>query len=166
MNYNTIMHDDMRNGEGLRVVLFVSGCSHNCKNCHNPQTHDPCSGKKFDNDALNEIHKYLDRDYTDGITLSGGDPLFEDNLDTIYNLVMHFREKYPNKTIWLYTGYTYEEIIKDPVRYKIVSLCDVLVEGRFVESLADVKYRWAGSTNQRVIDMKKTISNGEICLLS
>lgn len=166
MNYNTIMYDDMRNGEGLRIVLFVSGCSHNCKNCHNPQTHDPCSGKEFDDNALNEIYKYLDRDYIDGITLSGGDPLFEDNLGTIYDLVMHIKEKYPNKTIWIYTGYTYEEIIKDAERYKIVSLCDVLVEGRFVESLADVKYKWAGSTNQRVIDMKKTISNGEICLLS
>lgn len=164
MNYHTIMHDDMRNGDGLRVVLFLSGCSHNCKNCHNPQTHDPMSGKEFGLDAIKEISKYLSKDYTSGITLSGGDPLYESNLDDVLDLIKYVRYGYPDKSIWLYTGYTYEQIIGDLKRYEIITLCDVLVDGPFVEDLKDQKYKWAGSTNQRVIDVQKSILANEIVL--
>jgi anaerobic ribonucleoside-triphosphate reductase activating protein len=164
MNYHTIMHEDMRNGDGLRVVLFVSGCTHNCPECHNPQTHDPNSGVKFDTDALDEILECLNNDYIDGITFSGGDPLHEFNLDGIKFLASLVRTAYPEKTIWLYTGYTWESIQQNDKRREIVELCDVVVDGPFVKKLLDQKYKWAGSTNQRVIDVKATLSSGEIQL--
>lgn len=164
MNYHTIMHDDMRNGDGLRVVLFVSGCDHNCPECHNPQTHDPSSGKLFDEDAFAELCKYLEKDYIDGITLSGGDPLYGCNLNEIHDLIAIIRNLYPNKTIWLYTGYTYEALLEDEKRLNIASLCDVVVEGPFIPELKDQKYKWAGSTNQRVIDMKKTLKEAKLVL--
>lgn len=148
MNYHNILHDDMRNGEGLRVTLFVSGCDHHCNECQNPQTWDINSGIKFDDDAKKEIFEQLDKDYIDGITLSGGDPLNENNLLDITNLLVEIRHKYPNKTVWIYTGYTMEEM--DGTRKLIISMTDVLVDGKFVKELADVNYKWAGSTNQRI----------------
>lgn len=162
----------MLNGSGLRVIIFVSGCEHHCINCHNPETWDKNSGKPFNEDAIIEIMKELDNNYISGLTLSGGDPLHEENLADIYSLVKTIKEKYPNKTIWLYTGYTWEQIfpnvstcdfvIKKAYRQSIVELCDILVDGEFVESLADVNYPWCGSTNQRVIDVKKTLEKGKI----
>ena len=148
MNYHNILHDDMRNGEGLRVTLFVSGCDHCCNECQNPQTWDINSGIKFDDDAKKEIFDQLDKDYIDGITLSGGDPLNENNLLDITNLLVEIKHKYPNKTIWIYTGYKMEEIKE--ARKGIISMADVLVDGKFIKELADVNYKWAGSTNQRI----------------
>lgn len=169
MNYHNILHDDMRNGEGLRVVLFVSGCSHYCKNCQNKQTWAEDSGIKFDLAAKEEIFEQLSKDYISGITFSGGDPLYRSNLDEIYSLIIEIKEKFPTKNIWLYTGYTLEQIfcpevtddlnpLRDKIietRRKIADLCDVIVDGEFVEELADVNYHWAGSTNQRVWRKKR-----------
>jgi len=157
MNYHSIFHDDMKNGTGLRVVLFVSGCSHNCRGCQNPDTHDFKSGELFDKSAMDRIRKYLDRDYIDGITLTGGDPLHPANLEEIDELIHMIREEFPDKTIWLYTGYTIEEIMERESLSKIVSEVDVLVDGRFDIELLDANYPWAGSTNQRVIDIKETL---------
>lgn len=157
MNYHSIFHDDMKNGSGLRVTLFVSGCAHNCRGCHNPDTHDPKSGEVFDENALNKIKKYLDHDYIDGITITGGDPLYPANLTDVYNLICTIRKEFPNKTIWLYTGYTFEEIAERKEYHDIVSNVDVLVDGRFEKDNADANYPWAGSTNQRVIDIKETL---------
>ena len=154
MNYHNIKHDDMLNGDGLRVVLFVSGCSHYCKNCQNPQTWDSNSGIKFDEEALKEIYQELNIDYISNLTLSGGDPLNEHNLKDIYSLVTKIKRDFPNKTIWIYTGYALEEIQNDIIRKSIVNLCDVLVDGPFIEELADVNYPWCGSTNQKVIYIK------------
>lgn len=164
MNYHNIYHDDLKNGMGLRVVVFLSGCSHNCKNCHNPQTHDPKSGITFDENAINEIDYYLSKSYTKGITLSGGDPLFKDNLSDVKDLILHIKNKFPEKDVWVYTGYTWEELLKDNERAEIIKLCDVVVDGPFIESLADENYEWAGSTNQRVIDVKKSLASNEIIL--
>lgn len=171
MNYHNISHDDMLNGEGLRVVLFVSGCEHHCPNCQNPQTWDKDSGIEFDLAAKEEIFEQLNKDYISGITFSGGDPLHENNLVEIRNLILEIREKFPTKTIWLYTGYTWEECQSPQFpfnsdweervfRNEIIKQCDVLVDGRFVQELADAKYPWAGSTNQRVIDVKKSLEKG------
>ena len=165
MNYHNILHDDMRNGEGLRVVLFVSGCDHKCYNCQNPQTWDCNSGIEFDLAAKEEIFEQLNKDYISGITFSGGDPLYSENLHEIYSLVTEIKNKFPTKNIWLYTGFRYEDIIKsdyskDKLRLGIISLCDILVDGRYVDALADAKYHWAGSTNQRVIDVKKSLEKG------
>ena len=155
MFYHNILHDDMRNGDGLRVVLFVSGCNHYCKNCQNPQTWDKDSGIEFDVAAKEEIFEQLSKNYISGITFSGGDPLYNENLHEIYSLILEIKDKFPTKTIWLYTGYNYETLRKsqfseDKFRISIISLCDVLVDGRYIEELADVNYPWAGSTNQKV----------------
>ena len=150
MNYHNILHDDMKNGEGLRVVLFVSGCMHKCKNCHNPETWNIESGIPFDEDAKNEIFDQLSKDYIHGITFSGGDPLHKDNMPTVEALIDEIRIKFPTKTIWLYTGYEYEAIQNLSITHKI----DVLVDGRFVEELKDPKLEYRGSSNQRILKLR------------
>lgn len=153
MNYHNITKDDMLNGEGLRVVLWVSGCGHACKGCHNPITWDPDGGLLFDEAAKEEIFTELDKPYISGLTLSGGDPLFPGNRSTIGALVKEVREKYPDKTIWLYTGYEWDQI-KD---LDFIPCLDVVIDGKFVESLKDNKLHWRGSSNQRMIQVKKEL---------
>lgn len=160
MRYHNITKNDMLNGDGLRSVLWVAGCSHGCKNCHNPITWDICGGIPFDEAAKEELLVSLEPDYIFGITFSGGDPLHTQNRDEIGELIKEVREKYPNKTIWVYTGYTWNEV-KDLPYLKLV---DVLVDGPFVEELKDVNLPWRGSSNQRVIDVKKTLETDEIML--
>lgn len=178
MKYHDITHADMLNGTGLRVCLWCSGCNHHCKNCQNPITWDPNDGAKFDTKAKNEIFNELSKDYISGITLTGGDPLHQNNLESVLDLVNEIRLSYPEKTIWLYSGYTWEQIMYPVVtndfnperdkflkmRREIVKQCDVLVDGHYEEDKRDVTYHWAGSTNQRVIDVKKTLEQGSVIL--
>jgi anaerobic ribonucleoside-triphosphate reductase activating protein len=137
----------MRNGDGMRAVLWVSGCNHHCKNCQNPVTWNPDDGIEFDSKSEQELYSYIDPDYCSGLTLSGGDPMFPKNRGTILELCKRFRERYGDtKSIWMYTGYQFEDIKDEPVlRY-----VDVVVDGEFMEKLKDVHYMWAGSTNQRI----------------
>lgn len=210
MNYHNITKDDMLNGEGLRVVLWISGCSHRCRGCQNPQTWDCKSGVQFDESAKKEILDELSKDYISGITFTGGDPLYSQNLKDVLDLIIDLRSKYPisrkidtiyrendnfkyniliknsdeirlscqEKTIWLYSGYTWEQIMypvvtddfnpeRDKIlkmRQDIVKQCDVLVDGRYEEDKRDVTYHWAGSTNQRVIDVQETLKQGKVIL--
>lgn len=144
----------MLNGDGLRVVLWVAGCNHCCKNCQNPITWDPDGGLPFDEAAKKEIFDQLDKSYISGITFSGGDPLHPANRLGVRELIAEIREKYPKKTIWLYTGDVWENIMYYPVMKSI----DVVVDGEFVEDLKDVKLLWKGSKNQRVIDVQKSLA--------
>ena len=160
MRYHNITKDDMLNGDGLRTVLWVAGCSHGCKNCHNPVTWDICGGIPFDEAAKAELFEALEPDYISGITFSGGDPLHLQNRDEVGELIKEVREKFPNKTIWVYTGYSWDEVKDLPY----LKLADVLVDGEFVEELKDVTLHWKGSSNQRVIDVKRTLESGEIVL--
>ena len=160
MNYHKITKDDMLNGTGLRVVLWVSGCSLHCPNCHNPETHNPNFGMLFDDVAEKELLDSLKSDYINGITMSGGHPLEEYNYPEVLRLCKKIRSLYPTKTIWVYTGFTWEGI-KD---LEIMKYIDVLVDGRFIESLKDPKLHWKGSLNQRVIDVQKTLDKNEIVL--
>ena len=160
MNYHNITKDDMRNGDGLRVVLWVAGCEHHCKNCQNPVTWDPNDGLFFDTTAVLEVLSQLDKDYIEGITFSGGDPLHPANIGDVTIFSRSLKESYPGKTIWLYTGYLYEDISDLPVMKYI----DVLVDGPFVEQLKDNNLKWRGSSNQRVIDIQKTRKTGNIVL--
>ena len=160
MNYHNITTEDFLNGDGLRTVLWVSGCSHHCPFCQNPETHDPCSGIEFDNDAYKELVEDLSKNYISGLTLSGGDPLYEGNRETLTELVKDIKGQFPKKTIWCYTGFDYEEV-KD---LEIMQYIDVLVDGKFIEALKDNNLHWKGSSNQRVIDIKKTREIGNICL--
>lgn len=143
----------MLNGDGLRVVLWVSGCSHCCKECHNPLTWDSNGGLSFDEEAKNEIFAQLDKSYISGITFSGGDPLHAANHLDVRNLMEEIKEKYPSKTIWLYTGDTWEHIF----HYPLMQYVDVLVDGEFIFDLKDAKLLWKGSKNQRVIDVQKSL---------
>ncbi|MDE6739886.1 MAG: anaerobic ribonucleoside-triphosphate reductase activating protein [Lachnospiraceae bacterium] len=153
MRYHNITKDDMLNGDGLRVVLWVAGCTHCCKECHNPITWDPDGGILFDEKAKKEIFDQLDKPYISGITFSGGDPLHSANRLDVRELMEEIRQKYPNKTIWLYTGDTWEDIL----HYPMMKYVDVLVDGEFKIDLKDTKLRWKGSSNQRVIDVQESL---------
>ncbi len=150
----------MVNGDGLRVVLWVAGCDHCCDGCHNSYTWDKNSGNKFDEQAKQEIYAELDKDWVAGITFSGGDPLLCDNRECVTNFIGEIAKKYPNKTIWLYTGFLWEEIKDLPNIDKV----DVLVDGEFKKKLKKPTLKWKGSSNQRVIDVKQTLAKGYIIL--
>ena len=154
MRYHNITKDDMLNGDGLRVVLWVAGCSHCCKDCHNPVTWDPNGGLYFDESAKAELFEELKKDYVSGITFSGGDPLHIANVNDVTELSKEIRETFPEKTIWLYTGSTWEEVR----RMEIVRYLDVLVDGEFVFAKKDPLLCWKGSSNQRVIDVQRTLA--------
>lgn len=153
MRYHNITKDDMLNGDGLRVVLWVSGCSHCCKGCQNPITWDVNGGILFDDAAKQEIFEQLDKPYISGITFSGGDPLHSANRMDVRTLMAEIREKYPEKTIWLYTGDVWENVM----HYPMMRYVDVLVDGEFMIEKRDVKLMWKGSSNQRVIDVQKSL---------
>ncbi len=153
MRYHNITKDDMLNGDGLRVVLWVSGCSHCCKECQNPITWDPDGGLLFDDNAKQEIFDQLDKSYISGITFSGGDPLHSANRLDVRALIQEIREKYPDKTIWLYTGADW----KDIWHYPMMKHIDVVVDGEFMIDKKDNKLLWKGSSNQRVIDVQATL---------
>jgi anaerobic ribonucleoside-triphosphate reductase activating protein len=172
MRYHNITTDDMNNGDGLRVVLWLAGCSHHCKSCQNPLTWDPNGGLPFDEKAKEELFEELDKPYISGITFSGGDPLHPENRWGVRDLICDYYSLHPQaqvaepckKTVWLYTGYTWEQIMKDKELFEVVSYADVLVDGKFEEDKKDVNYPWAGSTNQRVIDIQKTMKEGRVVL--
>lgn len=160
MRYHNITHDDMLNGEGLRTVLWVAGCTHHCENCQNPITWDINGGIPFDDDAEEELFKSAGKPYISGLTFSGGDPLHPLNRDKVTELAKRYKSEYPTKTIWLYTGYLWEEISNLPVMKYI----DVLVDGRFVEELKNTQLHWRGSSNQRIINVPATLQRGEAVL--
>lgn len=158
MRYHNITKDDMLNGDGLRVVLWLSGCSHKCPGCQNPITWNPDDGLYFNEAAKEEIFKELEKDWISGITFSGGDPLHKNNFEEVYSLIQEIREKFPTKTIWLYSGYTYEYLKNnedEALRRKIVESCDVFCDGPFIQDLKDNNIHWVGSSNQNVIRMKE-----------
>lgn len=175
MNYHNITTDDMLNGDGLRVVLWVSGCSQKCFNCHNPQTHDFNSGIPFTGETMQELLDDLSQPYISGLTLSGGHPLEYQNLETVYKIVKTIKEKFPSKTIWLYTGYTWEEILGKDKEYEdhemngispldVIKYCDVLVDGKYENDKRDISLAWRGSSNQRVINVQESLNQGEVVL--
>lgn len=160
MNYHNITKDDMLNGDGLRVVLWVAGCNNYCKGCHNPVTWDPMGGLPFDTDAENELFSALSNRWCHGITFSGGDPLYPGNRQEIFRLAQRAKRQYPYKSVWLYTGYLWDNV-KD---LEVMQYVDVLCEGPFIEELKDNNKPWVGSSNQRVIDVKKSLQSGKVIL--
>ena len=183
MNYLQITHEDVCNGDGLRVVLWLSGCSHHCNNCQNPQTWNPDSGIPFDKSAKQEIFDELSKDYISGLTLTGGDPLYENNLDEVLKLVKEIRISFSEKTIWLYTGFEWNQImnmqVMQPIfsckdleskiqnilkRQEIIKMCDVLVDGEYIDEQKDLTLKFRGSKNQRVIDVKKSLAQNKVVL--
>ena len=160
MRYNKIRKMDISNGPGVRVSIFVQGCSFNCKNCFNPETHDFNKGKEFTYDTINKLLELCDKEYINGLSILGGEPLHEFNILGTIKLAKAFKEKFPDKTIWVWTGFLFENVInKDIFKY-----IDVLVDGRFEEEHKDIRLKYCGSTNQRVIDIQQSLKKNKVIL--
>ena len=152
MNYHNVTKCDMLNGEGVRTVLWVAGCPHSCKGCFNRQTWDKNSGIPFTSDVVDEILQALSEPFCNGLTLSGGDPLATYNYETVLDLCKLVKNQFPTKTIWIYTGYVFDEVkVKYP---EILEYIDVLVDGPYIERLRDKKLQYRGSSNQNIIRLK------------
>ena len=160
MKYLKISNFDTANGLGIGNVLWVSGCSHHCPQCHNPQTWDKNAGKEFTEEVLDNLLDKLKRPFIKRLTLSGGDPLFLGNRDEITNVVRKFKKNFPNIKIWCYTGYLWEEVKDLPC----MDYIDVLVDGEFKIDLKDITLPFCGSSNQRVIDVQKSLKMGKVIL--
>ncbi|MBR5227137.1 MAG: anaerobic ribonucleoside-triphosphate reductase activating protein [Clostridia bacterium] len=158
MRYNKIRKMDVSNGPGIRVSIFMQGCTFNCKNCFNPETHDFNGGKEFTDETIERVLQLCDNNYIEGLSILGGEPMHPNNIEGTTKLAKAFKERFPNKTVWSWTGFLYENL-KDK---DVVNYLDVLVDGIFKEELHNPKLEWRGSSNQRVIDMKKTIQNGYV----
>ncbi len=171
MHYSTIKDCDIANGIGVRITLFVSGCTNHCKNCFQPQTWDFDYGEPFTEETEEKLLEMLKPDYINGLTLLGGEPMEPQNQRALVPFLKRVREAYPNKNIWCFTGFTYEVLKTDgshprcEVTDEMLSLIDVLVDGRYVDELKDLTLQFRGSSNQRLIDMVKTRENGEVTLL-
>ena len=159
MNYSDIKFTDMINGKGIRVSIFVSGCSHKCHGCFNTPTWNPNFGFPFNEEIENEIINYFDK-YSaslDGLSLLGGDPTYDLNITPLVNFLNKFKNKFPEKNIWIWSGFTWETIISDKNLYSLVSLCNVLIDGKFDIKEKNLNIKWRGSNNQRVLDVQKSI---------
>ena len=171
MYYGEIKHCDIANGEGVRVTLFVSGCTNRCKNCFQPQTWAFDYGQPFTAETEEALLELLSPDYISGLTLLGGEPFEPENQRALLPFLRRVRARYPGKTIWSYTGFTYEELLtpgshpRCEATDELLSLLDVLVDGRYVEELKDISLRFRGSSNQRLIDLSATRQSGKICTL-
>lgn len=169
MNFAKINKNDIANGSGVRVTLFVSGCTHHCKGCFNQEAWDFGYGEPFSEDTENELLEALSPSHIKGLTLLGGEPMEPQNQRALVGFLKKVKEKYPKKSIWCYSGYTFEELTGESrarceVTDEILSIIDVLVDGEFVEELKDISLRFKGSSNQRIINLKATLKSGEIIL--
>ena len=153
----------MLNGEGIRVSLWVSGCSLHCKGCQNPQTWCFDSGIPFDKEALQELYEALDKPYIQGLTLSGGNPM--DNIPEVLHICRMVKEKFPTKDIWLYSGYTFEQLQQSQTAMFVLEYVDVLVDGPYIEAQRDISLQWRGSANQRVINVQETIKQDKVVVV-
>ena len=161
MYYGKLESCSVSSGPGCRVTLFVSGCEHRCKNCFNPETWCFTYGEEFTEETLTVLLKLAEPSYISGLSLMGGDPVHPKNWSTIKDLVKKFKDKYPEKTVWLWTGYSIEDVFEDLVDSRI----DVVVDGLFMEDLKDLRLKYRGSSNQRIIDLQETIKTGDLILI-
>lgn len=170
MNYGNVKFNDIANGEGVRTSLFVSGCTHHCKYCFNKETWDFNYGKLFDEEIQQKILHSLKPEYINGLTLLGGEPMEPANQKALLPFVKRVKEMYPNKTIWCYSGYLFDEELLKPSRAhtpftkELLSYIDILVDGEFKYELKDITLRFKGSSNQRIIDVKKSLKQNQVIL--
>lgn len=161
MRYNKIRKMDVSNGPGIRVSIFMQGCVFNCKNCFNPETHDFNGGKEFTDETIARVLELCGPEHIQGLSILGGEPMHPKNIEGTTKLAKAFKEKYPNKTIWSWSGYLFDEYLKDK---EVVNYIDVIVDGQYKDELRDPRLKYAGSTNQRAIDIKKSLKHGEVVL--
>ena len=170
MNYGEIKNYDIANGEGVRVSLFVSGCTHHCKNCFNPETWSFEYGKPFTKETEDYIIECLSPDYIDGLSLLGGEPFEPQNQEVLLPFLRKVKNELPNENIWCYTGYLFDRELLSESRARceftdeMLSLIDVLVDGEFVQAMHDISLAFRGSSNQRIIDVQKSLETGEVKL--
>lgn len=160
MNYAKINPCDIANGEGVRVSIFVSGCPHHCKGCFNEETWDFSAGQEYTAKTMLEIRAACEPDYIEGLSILGGEPLAPENLHGVTTLAYDFKRRFPDKTIWLYTGYRWEEV----KHLQIMKYLDILVDGKFVEALKNLRLKFRGSSNQRIILVQSSLKSGKICV--
>lgn len=160
MRYNKIRKMDISDGPGVRVSIFMQGCTFKCKNCFNPETHDFKGGTEFTDETIDKVLSLAKPDHIKGLSVLGGEPMHPVNIDGTMKLVKAFKEKYPNKSVWVWSGFLYDDIIER--NKEIFNYIDVLVDGQYDDSLHDPTLKWRGSSNQRVIDVEKTKKNGKI----
>ena len=160
MKYNKIRKMDIANGPGVRVSVFLQGCSFHCKNCFNPETWDFDKGLEFDDSVIDEIIELCGKSHIQGLSILGGEPMHPKNIKGTIQLAKRFKEAYPDKNIWSWSGFLFDQVIDK----EVFDYIDVLVDGQFVDELRNPNLKWRGSSNQRVIDVKKTIKKGDIVL--
>ena len=163
MRYNKIRKMDISNGPGVRVSIFMQGCVFNCKNCFNPDTHDFNGGKEFTDETIDRILELCDQEYIAGLSILGGEPMHPKNIEGTTKLAKAFKEKFPNKTIWSWSGFLFDRDLKDK---EVMKYIDVLVDGQYKDELHDFRLEWRGSSNQRVIDVQKSLKKNEVVLYS
>ena len=161
MRYNKIRKMDIADGPGVRVSIFTQGCSFNCKNCFNQETHDFNGGKEFNDETLNHILELCNNDHIEGLSILGGEPMHPQNIEGTTKLAKAFKEKYPNKSLWAWSGYSFDNDLKDK---EVAKYLDVIVDGRYEDDLRNPKLKWKGSENQRVIDVQKSLADSKIVL--
>ena len=161
MRYNKIRKMDISNGPGVRVSIFTQGCAFNCPNCFNPETHDFTAGKEFTDETMNKILNLCDNDNIEGLSILGGEPMHPNNIEGTTKLAKAFKERFPNKNLWAWSGFKYENYLKDK---PVLNYIDVLVDGQYVDELHNPTLKWRGSSNQRVIDVPKSLKKNKIIL--
>ena len=159
MNYNKIRKMDISNGPGVRVSIFMQGCEFHCKNCFNPETWDFKKGKEFTDKTIERVLKLADKEYIQGLSILGGEPMHPKNIDNTLKLVKVFKEKYPEKDIWVWSGFLFDNL-KDK---EVLKYINVLVDGQYKDELHDFRLKYRGSSNQRVIDVQKSLKRGKVC---
>lgn len=177
MNYAQIRSMDISNGEGIGVSLFVQGCDFHCKNCFNSETWEFSKGQEWNDKTKNQFLKLIEKPFIQRVSILGGEPLHPKNVQNVLKIVDEIRVSYPTKNIWLYTGYTWEQIMYPVItdinseqlkvlqmRKELVNKCDVLIDGRYIDELRDVSLHWKGSSNQRVINVQETLKQKQIVL--
>ena len=162
MRYNKIRKMDIADGPGVRVSIFMQGCSFNCKNCFNSETHDFNGGKEFNDDTINRVLELCDNENIKGLSILGGEPMHPKNIDGTTKLAKTFKEKFPNKDIWTWSGFLFDKDLKDK---EVLKYIDVLVDGQYVDELHNPNLKWKGSSNQRVIDVQESLKQNEIILM-
>ena len=161
MRYNKIRKMDISNGPGVRVSIFMQGCAFHCKNCFNPETWNFNQGKEFTEETINKVLDLCDNDYIVGLSILGGEPMHPTNIEGTTKLAKAFKEKYKDKTIWAWTGFLFDKDLKDK---EVLNYIDVLVDGQFIDELRDPTLQWKGSSNQRVIDINKSLKQNKIII--
>lgn len=167
MNYSGIKYADMVNGTGIRVSVFVSGCNHACKNCFNAETWNPCYGKEFTEKEEDEIISYFKKygKTIKGLSILGGDPTYPANINPLIKFIEKFKKELPDRDIWIWSGFTWEQILEDEARKKLILLCDILIDGRFKDELKNLNLKYRGSSNQRVVDIKRSLIENKVIKL-